>query len=188
MCIKCIFEPSMLCYVKTCYVMPETIPVCEDIAYDGLHIRMGCSVNFNGNWPPTMEWSRQEIYVAYQVVHRITSGIEYIINTGHVSSTLNATLYSTKKFYFSCKIYFAGYSGNTTVTAINAPDFVYLWNSSVGLIVSRINSELDTTNDKTGISAFNVSTPDSTSQMTFNSCKSKDSPINMIYNLILRIK
>lgn len=154
-----------------CHVVSDSIPICDALISEGYHIRMHCSVKFKGNWPPKMEWSRQEVDDVYKVGHRIASGIDYINSIDHVSSTLNALLYSNKECVFSCKTYFAGYRGNVTTTANNTPNFVYIWNSSV--LGSQSNSESATTSNNTGVSFFGVYNSDSTTQTTVNSCKSK---------------
>lgn len=146
-------------------IVLESKPVCAARVSEEYHILVQCSINFSGNWPPKMEWSRQEMDGTYNAGHRITSGIDYFNSTEQVSSTLNAIMYSTKEFFFACKTYFASHIGNATMTATNTPDFVFIWNSSV--IGWQSDSKSDTTSDKSGISVFGVSNQDSTSQTTF---------------------
>lgn len=72
----------------------------------------------------------------------VTKGIETLHNASQ-SSTSNliiAVNSSENASYYSCKMYFANYSGKEETTANNVPSFTYIWNSSVIALYASLSS------------------------------------------------
>lgn len=79
-----------------------------------------------------MEWTQHGEYFGPEG-KRVTDGIETQHTPSHsVTSKLTITVNSAAiGSYYSCRIYFARYSGTEVTTAKNVPRFTYTWNSSV---------------------------------------------------------
>ncbi len=116
---------------------------------------MRCTVNFRGNWVPTIEWRLHEIDGATDEEQSdLTDEANVVIvPNANISSSLTIILNgSSNSSYYSCKIYFKSESSNQIVTANNTPDYNYEWMSPLvtslpKTVISPTQSKGFTTDD-----------------------------------------
>ena len=122
----------------------EAEPLCEtnlstsenNTFEEGTHLWMSCTVNFRGNWTPTIEWRLYEGNVGTDEEQTDLTDLadnEIVPNAG-ISSTLIIALAATSNnysSYYSCKIYFPLVNNSELVTASNSPDYGFIWKSPI---------------------------------------------------------
>src|SRR6218665_3270612 len=151
------------------YISTETEPLCEtNLSYsensifaDGAGCWMRCSVNFNGNWAPTLEWRLHEGNGETEepIDHTDRANVVTISNA-NISSSLTIVLNSTSKSsFYSCKVYFTSENNSQMVTANNTPDYKYEWKSPLVLSLPKTGIGLSPTQWKVVLLSKTVTLP-----------------------------
>ena len=122
---------------------------------DGDIIRMQCSVNFRGMWAPSIEWKQHmenededgKEGEGDQLIELHAVSTETVFNS-RATSTLIYISGSSKATYFTCRVFFKGYTFSMDIrkvhVATNLPNFTYTW-TSPRLVPHR--AQLETTED-----------------------------------------
>ena len=101
---------------------------------EGTYIWISCTVNFRGNWTPTIEWRLSEGNGGTEADEEPTDLTDLadneIVPIAGLTSTLTIALAATNNSsYYVCKIYFPSVNNSELVTATNSPDYSFVWKS-----------------------------------------------------------
>lgn len=97
---------------------------------EGTLVNLFCSVSYNGNWAPVMQWSQVDLEnFIFQATPVNVDAIDPLGNelTSNLSFKVNS---STRSHRYSCKTYFKNSSSTqASRTASNTPEYESLWMS-----------------------------------------------------------
>src|SRR6218665_1726022 len=113
-----------ICLCKICATGGD--PVCNDNSVEGL-TNLTCSIEFRGNWAPTMEW--KEHMSDGEII--LSMGVNTVtVPNGRVTSSLVMGVQRGRR-NFACTTKFDISGKPVRTTATNVPDYFRVWTASV---------------------------------------------------------
>jgi len=120
-------EPGTLLHASAELIwITESNPICNDSSTQDL-VNLTCSIEFRGNWAPTMEWKEQR----NDGEEVLSVGVNTVTVPNHrVTSTLVTKVQEGSRNY-SCSTKFDISGKSPYTTATNIPDYNRVWTASV---------------------------------------------------------
>lgn len=112
------WEPGTLQSASAELIWIKTDPTCVHEVIQNSS-RMTCSIEFRGNWPPTMEWSKKHRWG--EEIH----SVEVSVSDERVSSTLTTNVKNGETYACTTKFDIRDKPARTTAT--NVPEYRHVW-------------------------------------------------------------